>query len=67
MPSSSSPTSRMCPPTHSIAAIPTFESTDSTTGIARTSPCPNEAADPSRVFARLRPTSSIFTISATAP
>ena len=41
----------MCPPTQSIAAIPTFESTDRTTGMARTSPRPNDAAAP---FARLR-------------
>ena len=34
----------MCPPTHSIAAIPTFESTERTIGMARTSPCPNDAA-----------------------
>ena len=57
----------MCPPTHSIAAMPTFESIDITTGIERTSPRPNEAASPSRVCVSRRPTSSIFTIRATAP
>ena len=67
MPSSSRPTRRMCPPTQIIAAIPTFERTDKTTGMACTSPRPNEAAGPSRVCASRRPTSSIFTISATAP
>ena len=56
-----------CPPTQSIAAIPTFESTDRMTGMARTSPLPNDAASPSRVCASRKPTSSIFTIRATAP
>ena len=39
----------MCPPTHSIAAIPSFESTDMTTGMAPTSLRPNDAAGPSRL------------------
>ena len=57
----------MCPPTQIIAAMPTLESTDITTGIPRTSPVPNDAAAPSRVLASRSPTSSIFTISPTAP
>ena len=37
----------MCPPTQSIAAIPTVERIDITIGIARTRPRPNVAAAPS--------------------
>ena len=59
------PTSRMWPPTHSIAAVPTTPSTLSTIGMAFTRPWPSL-----RVFSRvesLRPTSSIFTMPATTP
>ena len=40
-PSSSSPTSRMWPPTHSMASMPTKEITSSTVGMALTRPRPN--------------------------
>ena len=37
------PTSRMCPPTQSIAAVPTTEMTVSSFGMARTMPRPSAA------------------------
>ncbi|CPU64461.1 Uncharacterised protein [Mycobacteroides abscessus] len=61
------PWSRMWPPTQSIATIPTIEMTDMTFGIALTSPRPNDWTQGVSRFARCRPMSSIFTMSATTP
>ena len=63
-PSSSAPTSRMCPPTHSIAAVPTTVSTVSTIGIARDQAAAEALRTGPESCARRSPASSIFTIRA---
>ena len=58
----------MWPPTQSIATVPMTVTTRSTCGMALTSPAPNERPPEVEAFwCRCRPTSSIFTISPTAP
>ena len=66
-PNSSIPWTMICPPTHSIAAVPISASAFSRTGIALTSPRPIACAAALDRWARARPISSIFTISATTP
>ena len=66
-PSSSELTSRMWPPTHSIATVPTSAITASRRGIAATRPWPTRWAPADDRCASRRPMSSIFTISATTP
>jgi hypothetical protein len=50
-----------------MAAVPTTEITDSTTGIALTIPWPMLPTAPFERWARYRPMSSIFTMRATTP
>ena len=66
-PSSSAPAIRMWPPTHTIAAVPTTESTARTFGMPATIPRPIRWARGRPDSTMRRPTSSIFTISATTP
>ena len=66
-PSSSKPTSKMWPPTHSIAAVPTMESQASSLGMPVTSNIPTRRERGDWRSASRKPTSSIFTMSATTP
>lgn len=66
-PSSAVPTRMMCPPTHSMANMPTMEITLRTDGMARTRNSPKRWDFSESRLAMARPMSSIFTIRATTP
>ena len=66
-PSTSAPWVTICPPTHSIAAVPMIASQVISTGTPFTSPRPTACATGLPRWARWSPTSSAITISATTP
>jgi hypothetical protein len=57
----------MCPPTHSIAAVPMTVRAVSSFGMPLTRPRPRPATALPERCDRLRPTSSIFTMTPTTP
>ncbi|CKT65414.1 Uncharacterised protein [Mycobacterium tuberculosis] len=57
----------MWPPTQSMAPIPTADSADSSLGIPATRPPPIRCPNRDAVWVRRRPTSSIWTMTATTP